>query len=85
MKDVPNFYQANPEFKGKTNKASNEIGKMADKQKAEQGKPKVKTAEETEEQKVQLERVQQLMRDGGEVNVLDAKQVDIDSPEMSKF
>jgi hypothetical protein len=29
--------------------------------------------------------VQQLMRDGGEVNVLDAKQVDIDSPEMSKF
>jgi hypothetical protein len=25
------------------------------------------------------------MREGGEVNVLDAKQVDIDSPEMSKF
>jgi len=25
------------------------------------------------------------MLEGGEVNVLDAKQVDIDSPEMSKF
>ena len=25
------------------------------------------------------------MREGGEINVLDAKQVDIDSPEMSKF
>lgn len=85
MKDVPNFYQANPEFKGKTNKASNEIGKMADKQKAEQGKVKVKSAEEDEEQKVQLERVQKMMLEGGEINVLDAKQVDIDSPEMSKF
>jgi hypothetical protein len=29
MKDVPNFYQANPEFKGKTNKAAVELGKMA--------------------------------------------------------
>ena len=84
MKDVPTFYQANPEFKGKTNKASAEIGKMAEKQKAELSKPKIKTAEETEEQKVQLERVQKLMLEGGEVNILDAKQVDIDSPEMSK-
>jgi len=52
MKDVPTFYQANPEFKGKTNEASAEIGKMAEKQKAELSKPKLKTAEETEEQKV---------------------------------
>ena len=74
MKDVPTFYQANPEFKGKTNKASAELGKMADKQKAEQaGKPKVKTAEDNEEQKVQIERVQKLIKEGGEINVLDAK------------
>jgi hypothetical protein len=26
-----------------------------------------------------------MMLEGGEINVLDAKQVDIDSPEMSKF
>ena len=31
MKDVPNFYQANPEFKGKTGKATAELGKMAEK------------------------------------------------------
>ncbi len=29
--------------------------------------------------------MQKLMQEGGEINVLDAKQVDIDSPEMSKF
>jgi hypothetical protein len=57
---------------------------MAEKQKAEQGKTKVKTAGDLEEQKVQMERVEQIMRDGGEVNVLDAKDVDIDSAEMSK-
>ena len=52
---------------------------MAEKQKAEQGKTKVKTAGDLEEQKVQMERVEQIMRDGGEVNVLDAKDA-----EMSK-
>ena len=50
MKDVPNFYQANPEFKGKTNKAAVELGKMAaQQQKAEIGKPKVKVSDENEE------------------------------------
>ena len=38
MKDVPNFYQANPE-----------------------------------EEQVQLERVQKLIKEGGEINILDAK------------
>lgn len=85
MKDVPNFYQANPEFKGKTNKASTELGKMADKQKADQtGKLKQATSEDNEEEKAQLERVQKIISEGGEINVLDAKQVDIDSDEMSK-
>lgn len=52
MKDVPNFYQANPEFKGKTNKAAVELGKMAQQQKAEIGKTKVKISDENEEQKI---------------------------------
>lgn len=55
MKDVPNFYQANPEFKGKTNKAAVELGKMAQQQKAEKteiAKTKVKISDENEEQKV---------------------------------
>lgn len=52
MKDVPNFYQANPEFKGKTNKAAVELGKMAQQQKAEIGTKKVKISDENEEQKV---------------------------------
>lgn len=48
---------------------------MAEKQKAEQasGKPSQKTAEDNEEEKVQLERVQKLLKEGGEINILDAK------------
>lgn len=30
LKDVPTFYSANPEFRGKTNKAANDLGKMVD-------------------------------------------------------
>jgi hypothetical protein len=41
LKDVPTFYSANPEFRGKTNKAATELGKMAEKQKNEQLTKKV--------------------------------------------
>ena len=57
---------------------------MAQQQKAEIGKTKVKISDENEEQKIQRDRAEQLMKEGGEINVLDAKKIEIDSPEMSK-
>lgn len=83
-KDIPTFYSANPEFKGKTNKAADDATLMQAQQKSvdkKQGEGKKQTADEVKEDK---ERVTQLMRDGGEVNVLDAKAIDIDSTEMGK-
>jgi hypothetical protein len=34
VKDVPTFYSANPEFRGKTGKATQDLGKMAEQNKA---------------------------------------------------
>lgn len=51
MKDIPNFYSANPEFKGKTNKAVNDHMKLQEEQKDQKKKkPKVGQAEEEEKQ-----------------------------------
>lgn len=84
IKDVPTFYSANPEFRGKTGKAAADVNKMAEAQKQESTKkvPKVVTEEE---RKLDKERVKQLLEEGGEVNALQAKPIEIDSEEMSKY
>lgn len=60
------------------------MGKMAEQNKALIQKPQNKgqTEEEKEEAKA---RAEQLMKQGGEINVLDAKPIEIDSEEMSKY
>ena len=41
IKDIPTFYSANPEFKGKTGKAAADVSKMAEAQKQESTGKKV--------------------------------------------
>jgi translation initiation factor 5 len=40
LKDIPTFYSANPEFRGKTGKAANELSKMQETQKDTRSKKK---------------------------------------------
>jgi len=78
MKDIPNFYSANPEFKGKTNKAVNDHIKLQEEQKDQKKKM---TAKPDEDLKLQaIRRAENLERDGGEVNVLDAVSMALDAP-----
>jgi len=88
---VPTFYANNPEFKGKTNKNAAALDALA-----EEGKKKKKkksSKKEAEEQKVEEElkakkkkdRAKQIVEEGGEVNVLDAQELALDSPEIGKF
>jgi len=80
MKDIPNFYSANPEFKGKTNKAVNDHMKLQEEQKDQKMKKATKTDEDAKLQAIR--RAEDLERDGGEVNVLDAVSMALDAPEI---
>lgn len=84
IKDIPTFYSANPEFRGKTGKAAADVNKLAEAQKQESTK-KITKIQTAEEKKIDLERVEQLLKEGGEVNALQAKPIEIDSEEMSKY
>lgn len=85
IKDIPTFYSANPEFKGKTGQAAADVKKMAEAQKQEVAGAKKVTKIQTEEEKeLEKERVENLLKEGGEVNALQAKPIEIDSEEMSK-
>ena len=84
IKDIPTFYSANPEFRGKTGKAAADVNKLAEAQKQESTK-KITKIQTAEEKKIDSERVEQLLKEGGEVNALQAKPIEIDSEEMSKY
>ncbi len=53
MKDIPNFYSANPEFKGKTNKAVNDHMKLQEEQKDQKKKKPAKAGQAEEEEKLE--------------------------------
>lgn len=92
FKEMPNFYANNPEFRGKQNKNVAVIDALAeaDKTKKKKSKKSSKKAEEEakqeEEKKVKKrkERAKKTLEEGGEVNVLDAQDLALDSPEIGK-
>jgi len=84
IKDIPTFYSANPEFRGKTGQAAADVSKMAEQQKKDTATKKVTKIQTAEEQELQKQRVEQLLQEGGEVNALQAKPIEIDSEEMGK-
>ena len=53
MKDIPNFYSANHEFKGKTNKAVNDHMKLQEEQKDQKKKKPAKAGQAEEEEKLE--------------------------------
>ena len=85
LKDVPTFYANNPEFKGKTNKAAAQIEEMKqeNKKRGKKGKKEVEVTEEDLTKNAQ-KRAEQLEAEGGEINVLDAKHLELDDPEIGK-
>lgn len=82
LKDMPTFYSANPEFRGKQNKANAQIEALQTESKAKVKKIDKKQLEE--EKEIAKDRASKILADGGEINALDAKQIDIDSAEIGK-
>jgi translation initiation factor 5 len=80
LKDMPTFYSANPEFRGKQNKANAQIEALQTESKAKVKKIDKKQLEE--EKEIAKDRASKILADGGEINALDAKQIDIDSAEI---
>lgn len=88
LKDIPNFYQANPEFKGKTGKDAKAISSMQEEAKIEKRNRKLQKEQqqiEEDEEALLAERAAELERDGGEINVLDAAQLTLSDPILGKF
>lgn len=81
LKELPTFYANNPEFKGKQNKAVNDIKDMSSSASMKKG---IEQPVESKEQKEQAnKRAQKIIESGGEINELDAKAIDITSQEMA--
>ena len=80
LKDIPTFYANNPEFKGKVRQVDIDDSKGSKKQ----GAKKKTETEAVEESKVNEERAKKLIAEGGEINALDAIQIEIDSPQIGK-
>lgn len=92
FKEMPNFYANNPEFKGKQNKNVEVISALAEADKKKKKKSSKKSSKKVEEEakmeeekkeKKKKDRAKQTLEEGGEVNVLDAQQLPLDSPEIA--
>ena len=82
---MPTFYSANPEFKVRVNKAGIEVDNMKVDSKVPK-KDKIISKKQTEdEEKSAKDRASKILLEGGEINALDAKQIEIDSTEIGKF
>jgi translation initiation factor 2 beta subunit (eIF-2beta)/eIF-5 len=83
VKDMPTFYSANPEFKVRVNKAGIEVDNMKVDSKVPK-KDKIISKKQTEdEEKSAKDRASKILLEGGEINALDAKQIEIDSTEIA--
>ena len=82
VKDMPTFYSANPEFKVRVNKAGMEVDNMKVDKASKKQKISVKPTEDEEKQS--KERASKILQEGGEINALDAKEIEIDSTEIGK-
>ena len=69
LKDIPTFYSANPEFKGRTGKAANELSKMQETRSKEKVKGELDDADHSE---TQAKLAAELESEGCKINVLDA-------------
>ena len=78
IKEIPTFYSANPEFRGKTNP-----NQLPD-QSAATGTAKPSAKGAVDKKADAVKRAQEIIEQGGEINALDAKQLSIDSEEKGK-
>lgn len=76
IKEIPTFYSANPEFRGKTNP-----NQLPD-QSAATGTAKPSAKGAVDKKADAVKRAQEIIEQGGEINALDAKQLSIDSEEI---
>ena len=87
---MPNFYANNPEFRGKVGKTDLSALEESKKESTKGGKRK-KNSKKDEAASAKLEaqekkdKVDDLMATGGEINVLDAQEIELDSQEIGKW
>jgi hypothetical protein len=74
IKDMPTFYSANPEFRGKQSKDKGQIEALQSESNSKKIK-KVDKKQAEEEKEIAKDRANKILADGGEINALDAKQI----------
>ena len=98
-KDIASYYQANPEFAVKQGAGASAqaqasaAASLVDNAKGKGKKKRRKAAEEPAEEEVkeeevkitQEQKVKKLVEEGGEVNKLDSRNVELSDPETGKF
>jgi hypothetical protein len=91
LKEIPNFYKANPEFASRKHKVLIEEKPQVQQADITTSKKKAKVdLEETkmdseEVAKLKQEKIHQLIEQGHEISNLDAKEIKLDSQEIGKF
>jgi translation initiation factor 5 len=86
IKDIPNFYKLNPEFKGKVSnvKLDTEESKIEGKA----GKSKKQKAQDDEdeqvEKKTKKDKIDDIIEKGGDINILDSRKLELNSDDINE-